>query len=508
MGIIENIHNKKFEFGKNMEFGVAKTIIDNRRFLVSVIEYVDSDFFENKTAGIIIDIAKNHFKKYADSPTIDIIKAEAKNYLTPKDDVDLFFSELQQIQDLVIPEAEKQYVRDQTIALCQYNALKWALFEAAEMLISETDDLPEDYVGKISEKVKKAISVAEHKDLGLNYLNNPQLRIAEEIKSRNIENRISTGIKRLNDVLYGGWSPQESTLSVVVAPTGIGKSIFLCNFGATAVNSGKRVLHITHELSEMKTAARYDSILSKVKQSDRLEIPSEREKLFQSLARIQGRYGDIIRIKEYPTKTCSTMSIRSYIEKLRELENFIPDIIINDYLDIMVANFNAFTDEEYKQQKRISEELRALAQELDTPIITASQTNRAAAKVDDADKKSQGAQRRMLSGTDIAESFGKVFTSDLLMTINQTPEERTTGRCVLYVAKNRNGACGINIPMAINYDTMSILETSETDQDADKAYKAYVDSKKNKDRPTSVEMEDDDYTPSTITSDAVKPIDL
>jgi replicative DNA helicase len=210
----------------------------------------------------------------------------------------------------------------------------------------------------------------------------------------------------------------------------------------------------------MKTAARYDSILSKVKQSDRLEIPSEREKLFQSLARIQGRYGDIIRIKEYPTKTCSTMSIRSYIEKLRELENFIPDIIINDYLDIMVANFNAFTDEEYKQQKRISEELRALAQELDTPIITASQTNRAAAKVDDADKKSQGAQRRMLSGTDIAESFGKVFTSDLLMTINQTPEERTTGRCVLYVAKNRNGACGINIPMAINYDTMSILETS------------------------------------------------
>jgi replicative DNA helicase len=502
--IIEKFKNKKFEFGKNLEFEVAKTIIDNRRFLVSVIEYVDSDFFDSKTAGIVVDIAKNHFKKYSDSPTIDIIKAEAKNYLTPKDDVDLFFSELKQIEDLVIPETEKQYVRDQTIALCQYNALKLALFEGAEILITETD-LPEDYVGTINEKIKKAISVAEHKDLGLNYLNNPQVRIAEEIRNRNSENRISTGIKRLNDVLYGGWSSQESTLSVVVAPTGIGKSIFLCNFGAAAVNSGKKVIHFTHELSEMKTAARYDSILSKVKQSDRLEVPSEREKLFRSLAKIQNQYGDIIRIKEYPTKTCSTMTIRSYIEKVRELENFVPDIIITDYLDIMVANFNAFTEDEYNQQKRISVELRALAQELDVPIITASQTNRTGAKGDDADEKAS--KRRMLRGTDIAESFGKVFASDLLMSVNQTPEERSVGKCSLYIDKNRNGPCGLRIPMVINYDTMSILEACESDTDADTAYKAYVDAKKNKDKPASAELEDDDFIPVPPT-DTVKPIDI
>jgi len=503
--IIEKFKNKKFDFGQKMEFSVVRTIIDNRQFLVSVIEYIHSDFFDNKTAGIVVDIAKKHFKSYSDAPTIDIIKAEAKNYLTPKDDADLFFSELQQIQDLVIPSTERQYIRDQAISLCQYNALKWAIFEAAELIISEADDLPEDYIGKVHDKIKKAISVSEHKDLGLNYLENPQIRIAEEIRSRASE-RIGTGIKRLNDILYGGWSFQETTLAVIVAPTGIGKSIFLCNFGATAVNDGKKVLHITHELSEIKTAARYDSILSKVKQSDRLEVPAEREKLFRSLARIREQYGDIIKIKEYPTKTCSTMSIRAYVEKLREIDNFVPDIIINDYLDIMVADFNAFKENEYTQQKRISEELRGLAQELGIPIITASQTNRAAVKQDDADAKAD--KRKMISGDSIAESFGKVFTSDLLMTINQTPEERSVGSCILYIAKNRNGPTGVRIPMVINYDTMSIMATTEGDQDSDKAYKAYVESKKNKDRPASVEMEDDEYTPTTTTSDAVKPIDL
>jgi replicative DNA helicase len=128
------------------------------------------------------------------------------------------------------------------------------------------------------------------------------------------------------------------------------------------------------------------------------------------------------------------------------MEGFVPDVIINDYLDLMVANYNVFSDNEYNQQKRISEELRAIAQEYNVPMITASQTNRGASDKD------------IISGTDIAESYGKVFTSDLLVTINQNMKERLEGRCNLYIAKNRNGPSGVMIPLNIIYEMMNVTE--------------------------------------------------
>lgn len=428
----------KFEIGEPLEFQIIRNILSNRVFLVSVVEHLYPEFFDNTTARVSANVIKDYFTKYADVPTFDIIKEESKNYLTPKDDIALFESELENIRNLNVENEE--YIKSKVMEHCQFSALKKAILSSASLL----SERPEDYKSKIGENIKKALSIAEQTNLGLNYFVNPELRIVNEMRYKKY---IKTGIPSLDRITGGGWSAEDTTLSIVVASTGIGKSIFLCKFGSIAILHGHKVLHVTHELSESRTAARYDALLTKIGMSQRLARKDDLLKKIGVVKSMTG--GENLRIKEFPTKTCSTNQIRAYVDKLKQNEGFEPEIIINDYLDLMVANFNAYKEDDYAAQKRVSEELRALSQELQIPIVTASQTNRGASDKD------------IISGGDIAESFGKTMTTDLMMTINQTFKEKLDNKCNLYIAKYRNGPSGLMIPLNINYEMMNVTQIEE-----------------------------------------------
>ena len=429
----------KFGIDESLEFQIIRNILSNRSFLVSVVEHLHPEFFENITAKIAANVIKDYFTKYSDAPSINIIKEEAKKFLTPKDDIQLFESELENIKNLNVENED--YIKNKVLEHCQFSALKNAILHSANLLVER----PEDYKNKINEQIKDALSIAQQTDLGLNYFVNPEQRIINELKYKKY---IKTGIATLDRITNGGWSVEDTTLVIVVAPTGIGKSIFLCKFGSIAILHGHKVVHITHELSESRTAARYDALFTKIDMSQRILRKEELLKKINVVKSMSG--GNNLRIKEFPTKTCSTNQIRAYLEKLKQSEGFEPEIIINDYLDLMVANFNAYREDDYSAQKRISEELRALAQELQIPIITASQTNRGAKDKD------------VISGGDIAESFGKTMTTDLMMSINQTFKEKLENKCNLYIAKYRNGPSGRMIPLNIDYEKMNLYEIVDT----------------------------------------------
>jgi len=432
----------KFDIDESLEFQIIRNILSNRSFLVSVIEHLHPEFFENSTAKIAANVIKDYFTKYSDAPGFDIIKEEAKKFLTPKDDVSLFESELENIKNLNVENEE--YIKTKVLEHCQFIALKKAVLHSADLLT----DRPDDYKHKISEHIKNALSISEQTNLGLNYFINPENRIINELRYKKY---IKTGVNSLDRVTNGGWSVEDTTLTIIVAPTGLGKSILLCKFGSIAILHGHKVVHITHELSESRTAARYDALLTKIGMSQRL---SRNEELVKKLGVVKSMSGgNNLRIKEFATKTCNTNQIRAYIEKLKQIESFEPEIIINDYMDLMVANFNAFSEDDYRSQKRISEELRALAQELQIPIITASQTNRGGAN--------KGAEKEIIGGSDIADSYGKAFTSDLLITINQTFKEKLENKINLYIAKYRNGPSGLLIPLNISYEMMNIYEITD-----------------------------------------------
>ena len=123
-------------------------------------------------------------------------------------------------------------------------------------------------------------------------------------------------------------------------------------------------------------------------------------------------------IKEYPTKSASTQTLKNHIEKLKQ-RDIKPDMILVDYGDLLKPV--TVTREKRHDLESIYEELRAIAQENKCPVWTASQTNRS------------GLNAEVVTLESISEAYSKCFVADFICSY---PEQSTTktiiqGACLL-----------------------------------------------------------------------------
>lgn len=425
-----------FEFGEELEIQIIKNSLSSRQFLISVIDYLQPQYFRNYTARVYCQIIKDHFKKYSDVPTFGIMRNEAKEILTPRDDLDLFEKNAKIIEECEVKNED--YLKNKVIEFCRIQAVIIAVKQSPRLIEEKKFD-------DLLENLRKAVSITENTDIGLDYFDNIKERLVDELRYKK---HIKSGFTILDKITRGGWSVEDTPLVILVAPTGVGKSLMLIKFASVAVLASKKVLYITHELSSQRAAGRFDSIFTRVSQSERLAKHEDIEKRLQVIKNFCGK--NLI-IKEFHTKTCSTNMIAAYLNKLKNT-GFIPDIIFNDYLDIMLTNGKVSSDDSYTAQKMVSEELRALAQETCCPIITASQTNRV------------GSDKEVIKNTDVAESFGKIFAADMVLSINQNDKDKLVGKCKLFVAKFRNGVSGITIPLNIDYQFMDASDVTKENE--------------------------------------------
>tara|TARA_R100001082_G_scaffold36376_1_gene19108 strand:- start:129 stop:956 length:828 start_codon:yes stop_codon:yes gene_type:complete len=228
-------------------------------------------------------------------------------------------------------------------------------------------------------------------------------------------------------------------LGVIIAPTGAGKSMALAHLGASAIKSGKNVVHYTLELSESVTGQRYDSCLSSVPLST---LFARKDEVLESISDLDGS----LIIKEYPTKTASCNTIRTHLEKLKKRNQKV-DMIIVDYADLLrsVSNFREKRDE----LGSIYEDLRAIAQENKCPLWTASQTNRT------------GLNAEVVTMESISEAFNKCFVADFICSISRTIKDKNANTARLFVAKNRNGPDGLVFPMFMDTSLVQLKVLAE-----------------------------------------------
>jgi replicative DNA helicase len=227
-------------------------------------------------------------------------------------------------------------------------------------------------------------------------------------------------------VIGGGLAAGE--LGVIAAPSGIGKSWALATIGANALKAGKKVVHYTLELNESYVGLRYDTIYTGIEPGKIPEHPELIRELVENIS------GEII-IKYYPAKTVSCHSLQAHVQQMVSL-GFKPDIMLVDYADLLHAV--AKTDARYQELGAIYEELRGLAGELKIPIWTASQTQRSSI------------QDEVIQADKIAESYSKIMTADLVISISRKLEDKMSKTGRAHVIKNRFGPDGQTFPMIID----------------------------------------------------------
>ena len=416
------------KYGKQFQESLAQMILEDRPFADQIEEVIDTQFFELNYLRIFVKKIFNYRKKYGVHPTKEIISSILRTEIDNCNDA------LQkQVRDyfariLIKSVDDENYIKETSLDFCKKQKLKEALMQSVDLIQNSSYD-------EVRKVIDNALNLGMDNNFGHEFLKDFEIRY--EIKARN---PISTGWEKIDSLTKKGLGSGE--LGVVIAPTGAGKSMVLAHLGAHAVKSGKNVVHYTLELSESVTGQRYDSCISGVPLS---MLFNQKDEVLESISDIDGS----LIIKEYPTKTASTNTLRAHLEKLKKTNHKV-DMILVDYADLLrpVSNFK----EKRNELESIYEDLRAIAQEHKCPLWTASQTNRT------------GLNAEVVTMESISEAFNKCFVSDFICSISRTIKDKSANTGRLFIAKNRNGPDGLVFPIFMDTSNVNIkvLAKAET----------------------------------------------
>ena len=439
--IIGKNENANFsKYGKSFQEKLCMVILDDRAFADQIEEVLDINFLELNYLKLFLTKVFSYREKYGVHPSRDIMKTilrsdlDAENELTAKQVREFYVRS--QIADLT----DVEYIKDTSLDFCKKQNLKSAMVKSIGLLQNSSYD-------EISQVINDSLKLGMDNDEGYDWKKD----FEERFKPR-FRNPISTGWDLIDNISKGGLGQKE--LGVVIAPTGAGKSMVLVHLGTQALKAGKTVVHYTLELQDTVIGSRYDSCLTKVPLGN---LMSFKEKIYEEVQDIEGR----LIVKEYPTKSATTHTIKTHLEKLK-MRNINVDMIIVDYADLLRPVRSQ--REKRNELETIYEVLRGIASEMECPIWTASQTNRS------------GLNAEVITMEAISEAFNKCFVSDFIFTVSRTVDDKVANSGRVFVAKNRNGPDGLVFPIFMDTSTVSIkvLQPSEEDENVE------VDAKKQK----------------------------
>ena len=407
-------------YGKKFQESVARLMMEDRPFCDQITEVLELEFFDSAYLRAFVEIILDYRDKYNQHPHFATLHTEIK-----KGNKNYDGAVNKQLRDFLVRIQtddinDKEYIKDQAIDFCKKQCLKKAILESANLVKKGNYD-------SITKIINEALSKGNDQNFGHDWFMDIDNRYIK--KSRK---PITTGWQRIDEITKGGIGAKE--LAVVIAPTGAGKSMVLVHLGAEALKLGKKVVHYTLELADTVVGIRYDSCLAKV---DLRDIMDSKEIVKEKIQDVSGK----LIIKEYPTKSASTKSIKNHLEKLRK-QNILPDVVIVDYADLLRPITHGA--EKRHDLEGIYEELRGMATEFECAFITASQTNRG------------GLNAEVITMESISEAFNKCFVADFIFSLSRTPQDKQANSGRIFIAKNRNGPDGLVFPAAVDWATVSI----------------------------------------------------
>jgi replicative DNA helicase len=327
--------------------------------------------------------------------------------------------------------------------------LKWARDRQYGMLYSDEaiDAYRTGNYKYLEDLIRDANRIADVSENGFWFFENLELLFQDDI----IDHR-TTGFPKLDKILNNG-GPSKKEVVCWLAGTNVGKSILLCNNAISSLQGvcgssevGQDVLLITFELDSIKTAMRCLGAATGVPLSD---IPSRQDYIRRIVRTMSRTYKKQFAIYEWAPDECSVNHIYALLDNLKRTKGWKPDVIILDYMDLMMSRVPEYNKTTYDRQKHVANEIRGLAKNEDVLVFTATQTNRGGSKGEE-----------MADLTTAAESFAKQFSLDYVVSLNQSDRDRAMqpARIQFFVAKNRNGPKHDRIECEIEYDRMQVKE--------------------------------------------------
>ena len=418
--------NKEKQPKPNYNFDIQKLYLE--MFLSDAETFVrcqnifDPLNFDQRLQNIATFINK-YVDEYKVMPEANIVNASTGSDLNP----------------VQLPKENYEWLMDEFENFSRHKGLERAIIESSDLLEAG------DY-GPVEKLIKDAIQISLNKDMGTDYFEDPRARLT---KLKDGNGQISTGWPSIDKKLYGGFNRGE--LNIFCAGSGGGKSLFLANLGCNWALQGLNVLYLTFELAEGLVSMRLDSMMTGISTREVFRSIDEVELKVKMLGKKAGH----LQVKYMPSgKNCN--DIRAYLKEYQVKKGCKPDVILIDYLDLMMPlSVKVSPSDLFVKDKYVSEEIRNLAMETQCITVTASQLNRSAVEEIEFDH------------SHISGGLSKIMTADNVIGIFTSRAMKERGRYQIQFMKTRSSSgVGQKVDLEFNVETLRITDLGEDEQES------------------------------------------
>jgi KaiC/GvpD/RAD55 family RecA-like ATPase len=416
--------NKEKHDKPNYDFAMQKLYLE--MFLSDAETFVRcQNIFDHENFDQRLQDAAEFVNKYVDEykvmPEVAIVNAATRS----------------DFQSLTLPRENYDWLMDEFENFSRHKGLERAIVKSSDLLEAG------DY-GPVEKLIKDAIQISLNKDMGTDYFEDPRGRL-EALKDGN--GQISTGWPAVDKKLYGGFNRGE--LNIFCAGSGGGKSLFLANLGVNWAIQGLNVLYLTFELSEKLVSMRLDSMTTGIPTREIFRNIDDVELKVKMMEKKAGS----MQIKYMPSgKNCN--DIRAYLKEYQVKKGVKPDVLLIDYLDLMMPlSVKVSPSDLFVKDKYVSEEIRNLAMETQCVTVTASQLNRSAVEEIEFDH------------SHISGGLSKIMTADNVIGIFTSRAMKERGRYQIQFMKTRSSSgVGQKVDLEFNVDTLRITDLGEEEE--------------------------------------------
>lgn len=409
------------------EQSVIAAMLMDAEAITAAAEVISGEDFYNKQYGLLFDTIVELQGNTGGSVDLVVLQNRLKEKDAPPEVSSLEY--VRDIMDMVFTSAK---VKDHAEIVRQKAVLR-KLIRTTEAIADTCYAGKEDVESILEETEKKVFDIVQRRNTGdfvpikqvvMNALN----MIEKAAKNKGAITGVPTGF---TDLDYSTAGFQPSDLILIAARPSMGKTAFALNLALhAALKCQKSVAVFSLEMSKEQLVNRLFAMESKVN-SQSLRTGKLSDKEWAQLVEGALAVGDAKLIID-DTGSISISELRSKCRKFK-LEHGL-DMIMIDYLQLMTGSGKS--DSRQQEVSDISRSLKALARELNVPVIALSQLSR---KVEERPD-----HRPMMS--DLRESGAIEQDADVVMFIYRddyyNKDTDKPGVAEIIIAKQRNGPIG------------------------------------------------------------------
>ena len=405
--------NKNFDYlGNTFQLQLINQIIEDKDFASSIIDVIESSYFDNKYFKIILQMIKEYHVKYESCPNFDTLEQIVKSEITQELVAKIVLDTLKQIKDA--PFEGTVFVQEKALKFCKQQELQKAM-DRAQKIITEGDFESYD---KVEGLVREALQVGEvEKDVTDIFMG------LDTVLDEDYRHPIPMGIPGIDNLLKGGLAKGE--IGVILAPTGVGKTTILTKIANTAFNLGYNVLQIFFEDNPKIVQRKHFTIWTGI-EPDNLAL--HKEEVLSKITEIQETMKNKLILKKLASDTTTMGQIKNQVRKMIADGNKI-DLILLDYIDCVLPESSA--KDEWKAEGSVMRGFEAMCHELNLVGWTATQGNRSSISSE------------VVTTDQMGGSIKKAQVGHVIITVAKSLTQKEMNLATIAITKSRLGKDGV-----------------------------------------------------------------